>query len=1064
MDVIKNTRKRVGGLIAIIFGLMHLQVTAQQLKGRVMDDKNQPLGGVSVMAVQSGHTISTTQTDTTGKFVIGHLASGKKYDFRFSYIGYVSYTEKDFLLERGEDNSLLIRLRPETKGLDQVVVTALGIKREERKLGYAQQTIKAEDLSAAPAPNWSSGLIGKVAGLNIISGATGPLSSQKIQLRGSSSLNAAANGALIVVDGVPMNQEITTYGNNVPAAYGTDVPVDYGNSISELNQDDIESVTVLKGPSASALYGSRAANGVLIITTKSGKRNQKLGVSVNTGVTVDNIINWPEYQHSYGGGDMETNSKGEFYYSFGNSEDGPSTIGPEAWGPKFNGQYYFQYDPKTQTQGAERTLWRSYDNMKDFFRKGVTTENTATLQGGNENGSMRLSLTHTDNKYIIPNTGYKRNTVAFNSNYKVSKAIKISASANYNNRTSDNLPGYGLSNGSLGYFLMFLLPNVDIDWYKPVWKQGQENLKQLNPFSNWSENPYFIVNEETNPFKSNQLVGNTRADITINKHLSMMGRVSLNWLTQLRETHRAYSSEKYAQGYYGRQDISSTETNADFLVTYKNTFAKDFSYEIMGGGNHMSYVHRDVMSSVTGLVIPGLYNLANGRNNPLVKTNDALKQINSFYGMGSLSYKNLVFLDLTGRNDWSSTLPVSNNSYFYPSVTTSVILSDIFSLPHGINFLKYRLSYAEVGSDASPYQTAKYYSQSSFPSSAVVPGSLYNTTLKPEITATWETGINVKALDNRLGLDLTYYSGNTKNQILSVPADIVTGYSSRVINAGEISNKGVEVVLTGTPVRSRNTEWNVTVNWSTNKNRVMTLADDVAQQTLASLGGAWIGYIIATKGGTTSDLWGPKMVRDPNGNIVNANGVPTYSSTNAYIGRTTPDWKAGITNTVRYKNFRLTATIDGQYKGLIKSGSYQRASWAGTTKNTLPGRDAGTIVGPGVMMDADGKYVPNTVAAKTETYYVGYYSHAADVALFDASFIKLREVALSYAFPKRMIGRLPVQNLVLSLYGRNLAVFDKYPWFDPEAGMQNGQVFIQGVEMTPMPLTASYGFNLKVDF
>lgn len=543
-----------------------------------------------------------------------------------------------------------------------------------------------------------------------------------------------------------------------------------------------------------------------------------------------------------------------------------------------------------------------------------------------------------------------------------------------------------------------------------------------------------------------------------------MGRVSLNWLTQLRETHRAYSSQKYAQGYYGRQDISSTETNADFLVTYKNTFAKDFSYEIMGGGNHMSYVHRDVMSSVTGLVIPGLYNLANGRNNPLVKTNDALKQINSFYGMGSLSYKNLVFLDLTGRNDWSSTLPVSNNSYFYPSVTTSVILSDIFSLPHGINFLKYRLSYAEVGSDASPYQTAKYYSQSSFPSSAVVPGSLYNTTLKPEITATWETGINVKALDNRLGLDLTYYSGNTKNQILSVPADIVTGYSSRVINAGEISNKGVEVVLTGTPVRSRNTEWNVTVNWSTNKNRVMTLADDVAQQTLASLGGAWIGYIIATKGGTTSDLWGPKMVRDPNGNIVNANGVPTYSSTNAYIGRTTPDWKAGITNTVRYKNFRLTATIDGQYKGLIKSGSYQRASWAGTTKNTLPGRDAGTIVGPGVMLDADGKYVPNTVAAKTETYYVGYYSHAADVALFDASFIKLREVALSYAFPKRMIGHLPVQNLVLSLYGRNLAVFDKYPWFDPEAGMQNGQVFIQGVEMTPMPLTASYGFNLKVDF
>jgi outer membrane receptor protein involved in Fe transport len=560
------------------------------------------------------------------------------------------------------------------------------------------------------------------------------------------------------------------------------------------------------------------------------------------------------------------------------------------------------------------------------------------------------------------------------------------------------------------------------------------------------------------------MVGNTRVDARINDHLSAMGRISLNWLTQLRETHRAYSSQKYAKGYYGRQDISSTEVNADFLLTYKNSFGNDFKYEIVGGGNHMSYVHRDVMSSVNGLVIPEVYNLANGINNPQVKTNDALKQINSFYGMGSLSWKNRIFLDLTGRNDWSSTLPAGNNSYFYPSVTTSLILSDLINLPQRISYLKYRLSYAQVGSDASPYQTAKYYSQSSFPSSAVIAGSLYNTALKPEITATWETGFDLKLFDNRLGLDLTYYTGNTQNQILSVPADIVTGYGNRIINAGKITNKGVEAILSGTPVKNKNVEWNVMVNWSTNQNRIVSLVDNVEQQTLASLGGAWIGYIIATKGGTTSDLWGPKMLRDEKGNIINANGVPTYTSTNEYIGRTTPDWKAGITNTVRYRNMRLTATIDGQYKGLIKSGSHQRASWAGTTASTLPGRDEGTIVGPGVMDDGTGKYVPNNVAVKTETYYVGYYSKAADVSIFDASFIKIRELAVSYVFPKSRLGHLPVQNLALSLYGRNLAVFDKYPWFDPEAGMQNGQIFIQGVEMTPMPLTASYGFNVKVDF
>lgn len=1032
------------------------ETVARIITGIIRDeDTNDPVTGATVSV--NGRSV---KSDDKGFFSI-EVEEGK-HIITISFVGYNDYA-KEVTVAGNEPLNIDVRLKSFSKELDNVIVTALGIKRDEKKLGYAQQTIKAETLSAAPATNWSSGLMGKVAGLNIISGGTGPINSQKIQLRGTSSLNIGANNALIVVDGVPMNQETTSYGNNVGAAYGTDAPVDYGNSVSELNQQDIESVTVLKGPSAAALYGSRAANGVLIITTKSGKKNQKLGVTVNSSVTIDKIINWPDYQYEYGaGGIARLNSEGKPYYSWGNSEDGPSTNTPEAFGPKFEGQYYYQYDPETQSQGAERTLWRPYkNNMKDFFNTGVTTENAVSLQGGNEKGSMRLNMTHTDNKYIVPNTGFKKNSVSLNANYQISNRIKLATAVNYNNRNSDNLPALGISNGSLGYFLMFLMPSVDINWYKPIWKKGKEGLEQLNPFSDWSSNPYFLTNIETNPLSSDQLIGNVRTDVKITEKLSFMGRVSMNSLTQLRETHRGYSSKKYPRGYYGRQDISSREINADFLLTYKDEIGKDFSYEIVGGGNHMSYEHRDVMSSVDALIVPGVYKLSNGVNNPLVKANDALKEINSFYGMASLSWKNQVFLDLTGRNDWSSTLPVQNNSYFYPSVTGSVILSDMFNMTEPISYLKYRLSYAQVGSDAVPYQTSKYYSQSGFPSSAIVPATLFNTNLKPEITSSWETGFDLRVLNNRLGLDLTLYASSTKNQILSLPADVTAGYSSRVINAGEVRNKGAEIVLTGTPVRSKNLDWNIIVNWSANRNKIIELTDNLEQQTLTNV---WISSLIATVGGTTSDLWGIKFVRDPEGNIVYQNGVPTKTGAKEYIGRTSPDWKAGISNTVRYKNFRLSATLDGQYKGLIFSGTYSRASWAGTTSNTLPGRDEGTIVGKGVVLDANNKYVPNTTPINTQTYYTQYFNTTPESGTFDASFIKIREIALSYNFPKNMIRKWRMENLSFSVFGRNLAVFDKFPMFDPEAGTMNGTVFVPGIEITPMPYTASYGCNLKIEF
>src|SRR5690606_9765661 len=350
---------------------------------------------------------------------------------------------------------------------------------------------------------------------------------------------------------------------------------------------------------------------------------------------------------------------------------------------------------------------------------------------------------------------------------QITDRIKVSAAVNYNNRSSDNLPAFGISNGSLGYFLMFLMPNVDINWYKPIWQNEKENLEQLNPFSAWSSNPYFILNVDKNPLTSNQIVGNTKVDIKITEHWDVLGRVSMNSLSQLPETQRGFSSKKHLRGYYGRQDVASQEYNMDFLTTYKNSFLEDFNYSIMGGGSRMDYTMRNMMSSVDALIVPTVFTLANGVNNPLTNSNDTRKQINSFYGMASFSLRDRIFLDVTARNDWSSSLPLDNNSYFYPLVSSSFIRSDMVKLPEAISYLKYRASYAVVGADADPYQTAKYYGQSGFPSSAVVPGTLFNGSLKPEITSSFETGFDLKFFKNRLGFDVTYYNSVTKNQILA---------------------------------------------------------------------------------------------------------------------------------------------------------------------------------------------------------------------------------------------------------------------------------------------------------
>lgn len=1027
------------------------------ISGNVVDADGFPLPGVTVQVMNSS---LGTVTDFDGNFNL-RVPQDAGTVLVFSFIGYERQE-----VPLGNQSRFEIILEESEESLDAVVVTALGIKREEKKLGFSQATIDSDNLNQTSPNNWSSGLKGKVAGLNIVSSGSGPLNSQQITLRGNNSLNPNGNNALIVVDGVPINNEMTTSGSS--SAYtGDDSPIDYGNGISDLNADDIESVTVLKGPGATALYGSRAANGALIVTTKSGRKSQGLGITYTSNINFDVIQRWPDYQYEYGQGTGKSfDDNGDPYYSYGSSEDGSNTGSTSsAWGPRFDGQFFYQYDPELEGQSAERQLWQAYpDNRKDFWRTGITTNNNITLQGGDENGSMRASIGYEKNEWIMPNTGYDRITASVNANYQISDKIRVGSIINYNNRKSENLPGTGYNNGSIGYFMIFQNPNIDLDWYRPIWQQGQEQIAKIAPFSSYIDNPYLIAYEATNPLLSNQIVGNVFANIDLGPHLELMLRTSLNTYNQEREQKRPYSINRYARGYYEAQDITKQEVNSDFLLTYSQDLSDKFGFSFSAGGNSMTYQYRRTDASVEGLVVPGVYKLANGVNNPIITTHDRNKTVNSFYGLLSLSFDEKIFVDVTGRNDWSSTLPVANNSFFYPSVNTSFILSEIFRLPSQLDYLKYRFSYAQVGNDTDPYKTSKYYSQNAFPSSATVPANLYNANFKPEITTSYETGIESRLFNNRLNFDATLYQTLTRNQIISVPLNIATGYSSGVLNSGEVRNRGVELTMTGRILKSDNFSWSSTLTWSKNWNRVMELADGIdGQQEIGSGGTA---TLIAKVGGTTTAIYGYGFVRSPDGQIVYDNGgLPAYPDEIQYIGDANPDWKAGLYNSFRFGNVALNVLLDGQYGGIIYSQTHHKLMEQGKLRATFRGREEGFIVGEGVVLNEDGSYSQNTTQAVTPDWYTRYYRRAnIESNSFDASFIKLREVSLQFNVPVKWLKNTGVQGLDLSVFGRNLAMITDFPIYDPETAALNGDTILPGIEMGQMPSPATYGVNLKVNF
>ena len=1021
-----------------------------------------PISNASVMI--KGTAIGTT-TNENGVYSI---KATENQTLVISAIGFAPVEQK--IGNKSVYNFSLSNLSKEMEG---VVVTALGISRQQKALGYSAQQVGGEELNDARSNNWSSALSGKVAGLQLLSAGSGPVNSTRISLRGDISLNPNNNNALIVVDGVPMSNRNAT-GSGVTNAYqagsGNDVPVDFGNNINDINPDDIESITVLKGPGATALYGSRAGNGALIITTKSGsKKNIGIGVTVNSNISFNTVLKWPDYQYEYGQGTGKAfNAAGEKYYSYGSTADGASTSSTSsAYGPKFNGQMYYQYDPLKQGRGDERTLWRPYeDNIKGFWRTGSTITNNISLDGGNEKGSARLSVTHSKNEWIMPNTGFERITAQTSLNYKISDKLRISSKINYTNKKSDNLPATGYNNQSISYFMIFQNPNVDLNWYKDRWKNGQYEIDQIHPYSSFIDNPFLIAYEMTNSVNSNNVVGSMQATYEISKKFDVMLRSGLNMMDEDRQQRRPFSTANFVRGYYKEQAITDYEVNNDLLFTYHDQLTEDISVNVSAGANKLVHKYNRVDSYIEGLVIPAVYKLNNGLASPQVKVSDKNYNMNSVYGLAAFSYKNKYFIDLTARNDWSSTLPAENWSFFYPSANASFILSDIFRLPQPISYAKFRFSAARAGNDADPYLTKKYYGASDFASSGSVDQILFNANLTPEISTNYEAGLDIRFLKNRVGLDLTFYNNTTRNQIVRVPLDPTTGYTFGIFNSGSIRNRGVEVVINSKNISNKNFTWNTTINWAKNQNRVLELAKEFESAGKQDIGYGGNATLQARVGGTTGDIYGFGFLRSPDGQIIyNAAGLPERPVDIQYIGNAFADWKGGIQNEFSYKNFKFSFLVDGQYGGTIYSQTHHKMTEQGKLKHTLRGREENYIIGEGVVDDGTGHYVPNTKKVVPVDYFTEYYRRAnVEANSFDASFIKLREARFEYSLPKKLLGKTFIKQATVAAYGRDLLLFTDFPVFDPETAALNGNVLLPGVEIGQLPSTRTMGLNITLKF
>jgi TonB-linked SusC/RagA family outer membrane protein len=1066
------------------------------VKGKVVSGEgNLPLAGAIITVKNSKKSVTS---DAKGEFSI-QANNGDVLEVRS--LGY-NTAEQKF-----SGGSISFTLTALSNELNEVVVTALGIKKEKKKLGYAIQEVKGEDLTVARETNVVNQLSGKVAGVTVIASPSGVGGSSRVTIRGERSLDLNKNQPLFVVDGVPIS-------NSVSGASGRgNLEIDFGNGAGFINPDDIESMSVLKGPAASALYGSRAANGVILIKTKAGKKQKGLGIEFSTNTTFETPLKLPKYQTVYGQGN---GNGGPF--AFGNGAGGGLTDGTdEGWGPAFNGQSYAQYNSPRTLNGQvipflggdlnapagsviTPTLWEAEkDNLKNFLQTGKTITNNVAFVGGNSDGDFRLSYTGINQIGMIPNTDLKRNTFSLSGGYKLSSKLTARAFVSYIVGESDNRPSISYGTESIMYLFNCWLPaSVRLRDMKRLWQPGLENVRQFGWNYNYHDNPYLTLYKNTNGQLYNRILGNVSLKYDFTDWLSLQLRTATDWSNERREYRRAFSTQRFPFGQYRETNIVNEERNSDFLLTASKEISSDFAFSATLGGNAMQQTSRFNEAVAGQLNVPEIYSLNNSRIALVNEQSKVGKRINSLYGSAGVSYKNKIFIDFTGRNDWSSalTLPedlrsfgIEDNSYFYSSVAISAIISEMVNLPKYFSYLKVRGSFAQVGNDTDPFAYTQTFNRSEPFGSSQIYGetsSLANLNLKPEISNSYEFGTEAKFFGNRFGIDFTYYNSRTRNQILAIPLSNTSGYTSRRINAGLITNYGVEMMLTGTPIKKKDFVWDAFLNFSANRSKVLELSDGLTNYVMASRRVT----VEARVGERMGSMFGIGFARvqstdrnapyyDASGQyagqmVFGTNGRPIRTTNRIYLGNYNPDWLLGIGNSFTFKGIKLSVLFDTRQGGNLYSETQTVGREGGIIMETLEGRANGYdlslpgngVVGQGVVQNSNGTFSPNTTKVTAREWHTAWTAgrNIAEGVMFDASFVKLREVQIGYSFPDKWFRKTPFRAVNLSLVGRNLMVWDNVPHVDPENMSYSGGTALPGIENMSMPTTRSYGLNLSFKF
>ncbi|MBK8088845.1 MAG: SusC/RagA family TonB-linked outer membrane protein [Chitinophagaceae bacterium] len=1034
--------------------LVNLQAQRQTVSGIVFSESEKtPLAGVSV-TVQGAAT--GTVTDEKGKYSIS-VSSGNVI-IVFSFTGYISQT-----VNVNNRSTIDITLTRSDGQLAEVVVTAVGIERQKKSLGYSAQTVKGDELLKAREINVANSLQGKVAGVFVSPSSTGPGGSTYINIRGASSFTGN-NQPLYVVDGVPIDNQ--TLG--APDLYNSKGQSrDYGDGIGNILADDIASVTVLKGPNAAALYGARGATGVILITTKKGSAGKKIGVDYTINATFEKPNVLPKRQNAYGPGYDDVI---DYWYD--------ATVGgqpvkvlpnwiPDMWGAKFDGRAVtIEQWPDA---GVLKYSGAGDDNVSKFYRTGSTLSNTLAVSGSNDKANFRLSLNDLRNKGIYPTSKLDRQTINLKAGFNATDKLYVEGKINYIRQHGENRPGSGLDINTISMSLNRIPAFVSLDLLKNYkTADGQSN--------NWTDgrpfNPYWILYEMPGQDSRDRIIGYVLARYKFNNWLTLRARTGTDFYTDIRNSHIGVNTptgfSNLRRGQVNNSEAHIKEENSDVLLTADGKLTNQFTGSFSVGANHLNRREEYMFAQGNNLNIDGIYNLANAG---LVVASTYLerKQINSAYFTGQLGYKNYLFLDVSGRNDWSSTLGVNNYSFFYPSVSTSFAFTDAFSFnPKILSFGKLRVSYAQAGNDASPYRTkiGYYLYPGSFNGQqyAGIQGDIPLLDLKNELTGSVEVGTELRFLNNRIGLDLTYYNSSTKNQIVGINIPQATGFNSKLINAGEIRNQGIEILLTGTPVKTKNITWDVTLNLSRNRSKVISLAPGIDALTLTSTGEM---SIEARPGLPYGNIVGYAFKRNPDGDKwLDDDGRYQQEDSVSVLGNIQPDFIGGLNNSFSYKGFTISVLVDFRKGGKIFSYSKQQQWSNGTGKTTENGEN---LISDGVILNSTtGKFEKSTKVVGRMNYYTSMsWGNIAEAFVLPADYAALREISVGYdvgTILKKSIFR----TAKLSIVGRNLLYIYRNPELklmgaNPE-GAYGPSTVAQGFETTGIPSTRSVGINLSFSF